>query len=273
MKSFLQARTPLILFLFLLNSCAGLPGSINISSREEKIVSDSFNAVLARQQDCGSSLDANVTVTFNSFLQSGTVSGYFQAMSPSYVKFVGENLFGQPIIVFTTDGENYSYATVLEQKVYEGGVTSRTYKKYAPTGFMPDLGFYWLTGRLLPAQSKVLDVGRQKDGENYWIKLSGEQENIFSLVLFDSKKQIVRRHILVDDKGKALLDMRYSDFNKPDNRDGESICMLPGDIVVKSSGHRASLEIHFRDWLEHAEFPENDFELFFPSSFQKIEVK
>lgn len=273
MKYAFQTRTLPCVVLFLLSSCASLPGSINISSHEEKIVSDSFNAALARQRGCGSCLDANITVTFNSFLQSGTVSGYFQTKSPSSIKFVGENPFGQPIIIFTTDGKKFSYATVLEQKVYEGDVTSSAYKKYAPTGFKPDLGFYWFVGRMLPVQPMILGVGRQKEGENYWIKLSGEQENVFNLVLYDSEKQVVRRHILVDDRNKALLDVRYNGFSKPTNAVGENICMLPDNIVVKSSGHRASLEVHFRDWLEHAAFPDNDFELFSPSSFQKIKVK
>jgi hypothetical protein len=273
MRHCFQIGTFLSLFLGLLTGCASLPGSINVSSREKRFVSDSFKAVLARQQECGTCLDANVTVTFNSFLQSGTVSGYFQTKSPSSIKFVGENPFGQPIIIFTTDGNTFSYATVSEQKVYEGDVTSSTYKKYAPTGFRPDFGFYWLVGRVLPVQPMVLDIGRQKDGENYWIKLSNDQENIFSLVLFDSEEQVVRRHILVDDKDKMLLDVQYSGFNKPASRVGEGFCILPGDVIVKSSGHRASLEIHFRDWFEHADFPDNDFELIFPSHFEKIEVQ
>ena len=273
MRNVFQKRVLLVLLLAFSTGCATLPGALNIPSYEEKQVAESLNAALKRQQKCGSSLDANVTLSFNSFLRSGSVSGYFQVKSPSYLKFVGENPFGQPIIVFTTDGTKFSYATVLEQLVYNGDVTSRSYKKYAPTGFSPELGFYWFSGKILPTQSRVRYIGRQEDGDHYWIKLSGDQENIFSLVLFDNEKQVVRRHMLVDNKNKALLDVRYSGYSKPLNVAGESICMMPADIIVKSRSHRASLELHFTDWLEHSDFPDTDFELLAPSTFQKIEVQ
>lgn len=273
MRPFLITYFCISLFLLGLGGCVTLPRFVAVPEHEEKAVADSFHATVTRHQKCDCCVDANLTVTFNSLLQSGAVSGYFQGKSPSYMKFVGENPFGQPLLIFTTNGKEFSYISVFDQKVYEGDVTGATYQKYAPNGFDAEHGFYWLTGKLRPGPFKIHAIGRQKDGNNYWIKLSWEDHAISSLILYDQAEGLIRRHMLVDNNDKTLLDIQYSNYEKIETGETEKRCRLPGEVMVKSSDRHATLALRFRDWGGNPDFPEEDFAPFFPAGFEKIEVQ
>lgn len=256
---------PVILLFLLFSGCATLPDTVAIPlSRQESLISD-FKEMVLSQKHCPCCIDAEATVSFSSIWQKGTLSGYLQIMSPSYLKFVGITPFGQPLAIFVTDGESFRYVAVSEAKEYEGVVQGTTYTKYAPEGFLPQHGFYWLIGRLYPGQITILNVSLDAENLGYWFELS-YGNGTKSLVLYDDREKVLLRHIVVNDEGKKILNMLYDEYSN-------AACPLPGKVTVTSLAHNSTMELRLRSWLPEVSFSENDFTYNSPPFYERVIVQ
>lgn len=261
------------LFLLLVAGCVALPKTVDVGERESRKVLRAFQDMLDQQQDCQKFLDAGVTVSFDSWLQSGSVDGYLQAMAPSYFKFVGLSPLGQPIMILVTDGTSFRYVNVPEAKGFEGNVRAKKFKKYAPAGFSPKDGFYWLAGRLSSGGKKVVKITMDDEGAGYWLEISHGSESPGSLVLFDPREKVVLRHILQDEQKSILMDVNYADYHSLSSSRGENLCPMPAKIVVSSHEHNGTMTVLLSDWFSDAVFSENDFTVDLPAGFERILVK
>ena len=250
---------------FAVFGCATLPDTVDIRETEKERAASRFKEMIARQQQCRCCIDAQASVTFSSIWYKGTLSGYLQAMSPSFLKFMGINPLGQPLAVFVTDGDTFHYVAVPESKEYEGKVRGTTYAKYAPEGFLPEHGFYWLIGRLYPGKIKILNVSRDKKDEGYWFEIS-YGNGTTSLVLFQEEKDVLRRHIVLNAEGDRILNVLYDDYS-------DSLCPLPGKVTVTSLIHNSTMELRLFDWLPEVTFSKQDFTYKVPPAFERVFVQ
>ncbi len=253
------------LFVLLLSGCTSLPDTVAIpQSMQESLTSD-FEEMVQAQQHCLCCIDAEATVSFSSIWQKGSLSGYLQAMSPSYLKFVGINPFGQPLAIFVTDGESFRYVAVPEAKEYDGLVQGTTYAKYAPEGFLPEHGFYWLVGRLYPGEFSIMAVSRDMENLGYWFEIS-YGNGTRSLVLYNESEKVLLRHIVVNDEGEKIFNVLYDQYNDAD-------CPLPGKVTVTSLAHNSTMELRLSGWLTDVSLSENDFIYNTPPSFERVNVQ
>lgn len=253
------------LCLFCLGGCATLPGTEEISEREKERLIREFREMVAQQQLCHCCIDAQASVSFSSIWQKGALSGFLQAMAPSYLKFLAINPLGQTMAIFVTDGDFFRYVPVLEAKQYEGKVTGTTYAKYAPVGFLPEHGFYWLIGRLYPGRIKILDVTHDRQGQGYWFEIS-YGNGTRSIVLFAEQQGVLLRHIVVNDKGEKIFNVLYDEYT-------EGTCPLPGKVTVTALIHNSTMEIRLADWLDAPSFSRDDFTYDAPPSFDRVVVQ
>ena len=249
---------------WVLAGCAGLPQSIAVSALERDEVETAFLQKIALSKQC-LNLDAEVTVSYSSFFQDATLSGYLQVKSPALLKFVAINPLGQPFIVLVTDGERFRYLSVPDAKVYDGSVHAKAFSRYAPKGLDPGLAFYWLAGMPPPDRFSILGVSRDSNG-NYWVELCCGPESIESRILYDKEANVVKRHIALDRRGKVVLDVRYDDFT-------DNTCGFPGKVIVSSLGNNGTLEIYLSDFVLDADLPRGDFVIDPPTGFKKVLVQ
>ena len=134
-----------------------------------------------------------------------------------------------------------------EGKGYEGLVTAAAFKKYAPQGFDPAHGFYWLAGRLAPEKLRIFSVAQDPEGQGLWLELayaaeaSGE-EPLRRHVLFDPEQQVIRRHLVADPDGRIMVDVRYDEY-APASEGGSDNCRLPGLIRIHANHNGALMEL------------------------------
>ena len=244
------------------------------------------------QKYCGRCLDAEVdaALAISGWFSghTGKLSGYLQAMAPGYIKFVALNPLGQPIYILVSNGREFTSLNVLEQKAYLGSVSSQTFKKFTPDGFEPELSFYWLTGRLQPQTLQVTGVWRDREVQAYWVQLVPATSGTDSMILFDSSELRILRHVILDDKGKLLMDVRYDAYQpagsklapyaaenqaSEDTAENKILCSVPGRIHVYSGSGSQKIEIQLSSMLGGAEFSPEDFDLEVPSGFDALFVK
>ncbi len=253
--------------LVLLGGCFALPRAVDLASDGERDgVATAFERLRQRQDACHCCIDVAVSVTLKGLLRSGSVSGYLQAMSPAYLRFVGLSPIGQPLMILVTDGDRFQYLAVDQGKGYEGSVAAETFVRYAPAGFRPHESFYWLSGRLPPGEAAVEEVGRALDASGYWltVRVGNERRRL----LFDPVAGVIRRQQVLNGAGDDLLEARYEAFRAA----GANGCLLPGRIVVTTRQHSGTLEIVLSDWLDESALTEKDFSFALPPGFEQVEV-
>ena len=267
----------LAVFLLLSGGCATLPTTRPLAELQQQQLETLFRETMARQQDCPCCLDAQVRVSVKSLVQNGTISGFVQAKAPSFLKFTGLNPLGQPLLFLTTDGIFFRYVVVPEAKGYEGLVTAAAFKKYAPQGFDPAHGFYWLAGRLAPEKLRIFSVAQDPEGQGVWLKLAYATEDFGGKplrrhVLFDPAQQVILRHLVADADGRIMVDVRYADYAQA-SEGGSDNCRLPGVIRIHANNNGAVMELTLGDWLPDASFSAGDFRVDLPSGFTLVPVQ
>lgn len=263
----------LVVLFFLLAGCASRNITIPVIGQENAAVVAAFNEMRAAQAECSCCLDTELEVEITApgiiGRRPGIIHGYLQAKSPSFLKFVGINPLGQPLLIMATNGKDFRSIVVPDAKVFEGGVDSAKFKKFCPPGFSPTYGYYWLTGRLRPGLADIVDVRRQKDVPGYWFDLHLEREELVDRVLFDPDERVVKRHIIQNGRGRVLLDVSYNYHRNSPLITGEGEwCPLPAQITVSSLPYNGKMILSFGEIFPGAVFSEEDFEIEFPAGFE-----
>lgn len=251
--------------LVVLASCAGLPARLPLSEPDSLRVRQAFKEMVGQQRQCESSVDVDVTISLESRFYNGTLSGYLQARAPGFLKLVGINPLGQPLVVLVSDGEYFSYALLNELIRYDGRVDSAAFRRFAPSGFKPGGSFYPLTGKLIPGELRIMATSADQDGRGVWLELESITDNTRSLVLFEAEQHLIHQYLQLDEDGRVALQISYDDYA------GEP-CQLPGLITITSNDHSGKLLIRLRDWQTDTPFSAADFALELPPVFKRVHV-
>ena len=282
-----------LLASLLFTGCAAkLIQTLPVSPQEESTVSAAFQDMLENQANCGCCLDAEAAATISvaNWLgeRSGTMTGFLQAMQPSYIKFVGVNPLGQPLVVFITDGFTFQSLQVPNSKVYEGDVRSDAFNEYMPAWFEPENGFYWLAGRIKPGSFEIVDIRRDKGENGFWLQLQYEGSTYRNMVLFDPQEPVILRHVLMDSQEKPHIDVQYADYQplidetgkdadkgmERKHDPGESVfCRLPGSIRVVSHDKPGQINLELHSFLPDSLFSEENFTIGIPNGFKRVEFR
>jgi hypothetical protein len=267
----------LVVLLLFAGGCASLPATRPLGELQQQEAVARFLEAMARQQECPCCLDAQVRLSLKSLVQNGTISGFVQAKAPSFLKFTGLNPLGQPMMFLVTDGTFFRYVAVPEGKGYEGLVTAAAFKKYAPQGFDPAHGFFWLAGRLAPEKLRIFSVSQDPEGRGLWLELAyaaeaSGGEPLRRHVLFDSTQQVILRHLVAGSDGRIMVDVWYDNY-APASEGGSDNCRLPGLIRIHANHTGAVMELALGDWLHDAGFSANDFQVELPLGFTLVPVE
>jgi hypothetical protein len=220
---------------------------------------------------------------------TGKLSGYLQAMKPGYIRFVALNPLGQPLFIFVTDGNMFKSLNVLEEKAYLGPVHSQAYKKFAPPGFEPQFSFYWLTGMFRPGDIRIQEVMRDREQGKFWLQIQHANARTDSMILFDARQLLILRHVLRNEEGEHLFDIRYGDHQELPGIAGQNMesepavisgssaikgpCRVPASITAFANGDSEKIDIRLYAFLEDAYFSAEDFILEIPDNFEQLLVK
>ncbi len=265
-KGYFLRRLSLITLLgFMLTGCVHFPDLDPVSEIETQAVRDRFKEMIAAQESCHCCLDGAVRASFDNFFDAGSVAGYLQAMSPSYLKFIAMSPLGQPLLILTSDGESFQYVDVTKQVEYVGSVTGQTFQKYAPVGFSPEFTYYWFTGRLRPGEVKIGVASRAQDDRGYWIDLY-YNDGRKNMVLFDPVTLHIYHHLVYNTEGEVLLEILYDDYS-PES------CGLPLSITVKSLTWDTTLALTIADLVDNVSLSSGDFSYTLPAAFKREVVE
>lgn len=259
--------TALVLIAFLgLVGCASRPTRFALSGQEAAAGREAFRKLVGGQGICARAVDAEATVTLDLPWQSGTITGYLQLLAPGYLKFIGVNPLGQPLVLLGSDGVECRYVLPAERKLYEGLLAEADFSRFLPPGFDPTRSYYWLIGRLRPGQVRIGEVSGDPDGPGLWVKFRYEGEDHYELALFDPRRLCLLRHLLLAKDGHTVLEVSYDAYTSGD-------CPLPGQVVVQGDNRFGRLVLRLGNWLPADTLTGADFAVTAPSDFLRIKIK
>jgi len=194
------------------------------------------------------------------------MDGYLQMLAPGFVKFVGVNPLGQPMVIIASDGATARYVLPGERKVYEGGLAADTVRRFLPEGFDLAQSYYCLTGRLRPGLVRIREVAGEPDGTGVWVEFQYDDAARRELVLFDPHRSILHRHLWLDAQGGVVFEVAYDSYQAGD-------CPLPGLVSIRGDRRYGHLILRLGNWQPADALTGADFQITAPTDFTRITIK
>lgn len=265
--------------LFALSACAGhhIPSVESVSGREGVEVRAAFNKMVILQSSvCPDAIDAEVTVVaaYDGLMADRKIvlDGFLLAAKPSLLKYVAVNPLGQPMIIMTTDGSDFRYVTVAENREYSGSVLSETFRRFFPSSTGGD--FYGLiTGRPNIESMHITSVVRQPGTSLYWLTASsaGDESGHRISFFFDLLNGRLNGCRLLDGAGSVIVDIRYLPATEGVSQNG--ICAVADRVEMQLPSLKSSLSIQFASMRHDTELTVEDFSFTRPDHYQLIQVQ
>lgn len=254
--------------MFIVSGCATLPKRVPLAEIDASQVRKEFKEMLKDQGQCPAAIDSDVTVTVENLLWSGSLSGYLRAMAPAFIRFEGINPLGLTEAILAVDGENFTYLSVRDQQAYSGPLTAELLGRYAPDGLTTAMSYYWLLGRVPPGALGIGEVGRDPDGQGYWLDLRYAETGKRSMILFAPDQQLIKRHLALNGNDAIAVDLTYG----YQQSEIPSACQLPSKISIQGRGN-GLLNLSFTKRYPTPPLDRTPFSVTPPSDYKRIVVQ
>ncbi|MDF1614689.1 hypothetical protein [Desulfurivibrio dismutans] len=237
------------------------------------MVEELFLAAMEKHRHQAQCLDAEAEIKWRSWLRSGVLPGYLQAMAPNRMKFVGLDPLGRPVLALSTDGESFRLILVPQAVVYHGPTTAEAFSRHLPEGLaaerLPESLSAWLLGGM-PLEPEIVAVYREPAGRGYWLEVA---EPPRARLLFEPLPDpvgagVVRRIQLFEPDQRRPTEIIYDDYRPvPGDTDGPG-WLLPHRIELDSRRHQGlSLSVVLSDLLADCALGYEDFQLPMPAGY------
>ena len=259
----------LLLILLLLSGCARKPWGDPFAEADNRLFTGLFEDMRSEEKQCPACSDGDINVFLTSRVGKRAAAGYFQLMQPDHIKFIASNPLGQPLLIFTSDGESFQYINTIERLSLAGGVTPFFQTLDAPPALVSSSWGRWLTGRL-PLTGTVETVRPDDHDRGVWLTISSaagdrQQEHL----LIDPENRLLLSRI-VTEQGNIVMQI---DYPGNDQDGGNSRCRLPETLHVSGLDYGAELTLTISKPGEYSGCSPADFILRVPAGDLHREIE
>ncbi len=255
----------LVLLLVVLSGCAPKPWHDTLSDDGRKAMLDVMDEIVAAQQDRPRCFDADVKVFLTSWMKNTAASGYTQIMAPDTIKFVTSNPFGQPVLAFVGNQENFQYVNVLSRTYLDGDINEFASIYEIPLENFSGPWGDWISARI-PVNTRDINEMRADNSEQgIWVRY-GAQSGVNSqtgrgeFLLIDPEQKMLVARTITDEKGKIIARIDYSNRSTPPLRQ-------PQSIKVTRLAYGAELEVQLSNLMEMESCENQDFFIKRPAGY------
>ncbi|MBU0674548.1 MAG: hypothetical protein KJ950_07900 [Proteobacteria bacterium] len=267
MRGFITKGLMVLPLLLILGGCATVQPNSPVVGKDLDRVLEAFRLFVSQQGGCRSSLDVDLSISFDSMLANGVVDGYLQTMAPGLVKLIGVNPLGQPLFIIVSDGDGFQSVFPAQGKSYEGRVGAASFQRYVPEGLDPALLFYWLIGRIPPGPLSIYGISHNPASKGVWIDVVlGIEQTRRAHLQFDPGSGVLLGVLLGGENHRDEQVIEYDDY-------GGGECRLPGRLKVYGSAYPAVFEVVFSKWRDDGVFHSSDFVITVPKGYTKMRVE
>lgn len=254
----------LIPALFFYTGCAKTPWTNQLATENIQPYISAINTIQQQGDDCPNDWDADVEISWNTALGTKAFAGYLQVSNPSSLKFIVSNPLGQPILVFTSNGEKFQLLDILRKQYTHGSTLSYALRNNIPAEFSSGSWGYWLIGRISKQVTEHPAISLDKEDRGIWLTMESSIENgadTTNYYLLDLEKMIVQEQRIFDAESKHLASITYGNYKPVGN------CFQPHQIDISDLPFGASIQINLNTIQSLGIATEKDFTLPIPQHY------
>lgn len=257
-KKYAQGGGPLVLlclYAVLSGGCASQqPWTQPVGDEQAKAIRTLVTEKNASDAACSSTLDAEVTVSMKTLMDTKSFSGFLQLKLPSSVKFVTINPLGQTIFALVSNGKSFRSVNTLESQFVSGGLEALAIRNDLPPELMTGRWGAWLSDRIdLPENAVIADIRQDVAAQGVWIKIIRNSMEGGEYILINPADGHLLARLLTDANDKTIARINYSDWQ------GESKCTQPATILISSESKGVDITIHLSGIITDKVLTERDF--------------
>ena len=256
---------PIILLCLTCFGCARKPWTDPLDEKQAENVIQLLETLNSRAKLCSEGIDGEVTLSHKNLINKKAVKGYFQLLSPTFIKFVISNPLGQPVIAITSDQHSFQLINTLEKKYISGSVYSYGLLSDIPPALLKGNWHDWIRGIITIDPAVVHDIRQDRKNRGIWVLVERGKDADYQKIhlLIEPGEGNILSRIIESNTGEVLARITYKNWIPVGN------CKLPHIIEVTDLGYNTGLTIRLSDVLVADNLDKKDFRLTAPASYMK----
>jgi outer membrane lipoprotein-sorting protein len=247
----------LCLVLLLSGGCAREPWTQPLDDKQAQAIRDMLQEKVKTDATCPSTLDAKITISMKTVMETKSFSGFLQVQLPSSVKFVTTNPLGQTLFALVSDGKSYRSVNTLDSKFVSGSLSSLALRNDIPKELLTGRWGIWLSDRIeITKADEITDIRQDATARGIWVKLtSKDTTDGTEYILIDpaSKRPLLR--LLMDAEENPIARIEYGDWQQGPH------CGQPTSFHITGLSKGLEVNIHLADILTNKVLTAKDFAL------------
>ena len=247
----------LCLVLLLSGGCAREPWTQPVDDKQAQAIRDMLQEKVKTDATCPSTLDAEVTVSMKTVMETKSFSGFLQVKLPSSVKFVTTNPLGLTLFALVSDGKSYRSVNTLDSKFVSGSLSSLALRNDIPQELLTGRWGIWLSDRIeITKAAEITDIRQDETARGIWVKLTSQDTTDGKeYILIDPANRRPLLRLLMDAEENPIARIEYGDWQQG------SHCGQPTSFHITGLSKGLEVNIHLADIITNKVLTAKDFTL------------
>lgn len=253
----------LFLFCLICSGCARTPWTDSLDAKQADSIVQFLQSDNLRAESCPESIDGDISLSYRNFFDKKNMAGYFQIISPSFIKLVVSNPFGQPILILTSDQKSFQLINTMKRMYIAGSLYSYGLQNDIPLALLRGNWQDWIRGTISVKPSTITNVRGDAEDRGTWITAESETEGnlLKTHLLINPEEGVLLSRIIEDDKGNRLSEFTYNDW------ESVGACRQPYTVRVTGLEYHTEITIKLSEVLIAEKVAENEFLLTAPANY------
>ncbi|MDJ0622557.1 MAG: hypothetical protein QNJ17_06310 [Desulfocapsaceae bacterium] len=253
----------LLSLILLLGGCAQREWRDSLAEAEDEKAQQLLAMKMDEQNLCSCCLDAEIQTTWQSRMADGGLNGYIQLMHPSTLKLVAINPLGQPLFVFTTDGQRFQAVNVQDGLFKYGKVASFVKKHSVPENVFHGEYAKWLRGTITRDDEKIGELYQDTTSRGFWVRTTNTSGSRFpdEYLLLDQVTGKLLERVAIDRDGNEAARVIYKNWTRQNG------CPIPTSLEIRSPSYGTAIQLDLKDIKIDKTLSSKDFDLKPPRGF------
>jgi outer membrane lipoprotein-sorting protein len=241
--------------LFLSGGCARNPWTKQVDDNQAGMIKDVIQKKIATDAACSSTLDAEITISVKTVMETKSFSGFVQLKLPSSVKFVTTNPLGQTLLALVSDGQSYRTVNTLDNQFTSGSLSTMAIRNDIPQELLTGKWGIWFSDRIeIPKDAEITDIRQDETARGIWVKLATKtKEGGQEYILIDPANGRPLLRLLMDAEENPIARIEYSDWQQSQK------CEQPTTFHITGLSKGVEITIHLTDIITDKILTERDF--------------
>jgi len=245
--------------------CAQRPWTDPLEERQAENALHFLEQLKTRTESCPEGIDGDISLSYQSPFDAKKVQGYFQILSPSYLKLVISTPLGQPVIILTSDQQTFQLINTLERRYTAGNVHSYALLHNIPPALLTGEWKNWIRGTFSIIPSAITAIRQDREQRGTWFSLQKQTDNVQqeTHLLIESREGKLLSRIIESNTGEPVMKIVYQDWISLGS------CKQPRIIKMTGLKYNTELTMTLSDVLIAENLSKNDFKFSAPASYTR----